>query len=116
MKRIIFFSTDGHEPTQRYTKRAVTSKQNIVASEFWTETQESRSDEEKISPDISPRSKETRDKMQFQDKKKETDRSNSKTRILRKKKNIIKIETYILLILEIFSNNVMRSNNLLVSN
>lgn len=37
-----------------------------------------RSDEEKI-PDGSPRSKETQsDKMEFQDKKKKTDRSNGK--------------------------------------
>ncbi|XP_070165250.1 uncharacterized protein [Polyergus mexicanus] len=68
-------STDGHEPTQRYAKRAVTSKQNIVDSEFWTETRESRSNGEKI-PDRSPRFKETHDKMQFQDRKKDTDRSN----------------------------------------
>lgn len=88
-----FFSMDKHEPTQRYAKRAVTSKQSTVTSECWTEAQEGRSDEEKT-PDRSPRSKETRDKMQFRDKKERTDRSNSKTRILRKRKNRIKIENY----------------------
>ncbi|CAL1688214.1 unnamed protein product [Lasius platythorax] len=68
-------SMDKHEPTQRYAKRAVTSKQSTVTSECWTEAQEGRSDEEKT-PDRSPRSKETRDKMQFRDKKERTDRSN----------------------------------------
>lgn len=77
MKRIIF-STDGHESPQRYAKRAVTSKQSTVTSEFWTEGQEGRSDEDKI-PDRLPRSKKIRDKMQFPDKKKGTDKSNSKT-------------------------------------
>lgn len=86
-----FFSSDGHESPQRYVKRAVTSKQSTVASDFWMEAQEGRSDEDKI-PDRSPRSKEIRDKMQFQDKKRGTDRSNSKTWI--EKKNRIKIENY----------------------
>ncbi|XP_025270701.1 uncharacterized protein LOC112639803 [Camponotus floridanus] len=67
-------STDGHESTQRYAKRAVTSKQSTVTSEFWTEGQEGRSDEDKI-PDRLPRSKEIRDKIQIQDKKKGTDKS-----------------------------------------
>ncbi|XP_072751873.1 uncharacterized protein [Anoplolepis gracilipes] len=68
-------STDRLEPTQRYAKGADASKQSIVHSEFWTEAQEGRSDEEKT-PDRSPRSKEACDKMEFQDKKKRTDKSN----------------------------------------
>jgi len=66
--------------TQRYVKRAVTSEQSIIASEFWTEEQENGSDQQKI-PETSHRSKETRD-IQYEDKEKRIgQRSNSKTQI-----------------------------------
>jgi len=66
--------------TQRYVKRAVTSEQSIVASEFWTEVQENGSDQQKI-PETSHRYKGTRD-IQYEDKEKRIDqRSNSKTQI-----------------------------------
>lgn len=76
MKRY-FFSTHSHEPTQRYVKKAVTSEHNIVASKFWLETEED-GNEQRIS-EGSHRSKERRDNIQYEDKEKMIDRSNSKT-------------------------------------
>lgn len=72
------FSTHSQEPTQRYVKRAVMSEQSIVATEFCTETQEDKNNEQKT-PKRSHRFKEARDNIQYEENW--PDRLNSKTRI-----------------------------------
>ncbi|XP_011692689.1 PREDICTED: uncharacterized protein LOC105452869 [Wasmannia auropunctata] len=65
---------NNHEPTQRYVKRAVTSEQSIVASEFWTDGIQEDESEQKI-PETSHKSKEIRNSTQHEDKEKRIDRS-----------------------------------------